>query len=172
MNEVFSTLRSNAVHVAKKPSNSCQQSRNTLVKRMLETPAVLSSLIGSKHLNPQTSCKEAAGKRTAVRGAWCHSPELFLQWRMCYGKFCLTASCNFITVSCISIHKLQDTLKVSIITKTGTRVLMEQFALRSSEAKFVGENAFNYAMDVIRKGEQTVRHTSPFRFEKKRQYSG
>lgn len=37
------------------------------------------------------------------------------------------------------LFKLQDTLKDSIATKRGTRVLMEQFVLRSSEAKFVGE---------------------------------
>lgn len=107
----------------------------------------------------------------AVRGGKCHSPELFLQWRMCYAKFCLTIYCNPITISYISIYKLQDTLRVSIITKTGTRVLVEQFVLRSSEAKFVGENTFNYPMDIIRKVEQTLRHASPFRFEKKQQHA-
>lgn len=35
-----------------KPSKSCQQLRNTIVERIQETPAVLSSLIGSKHLIP------------------------------------------------------------------------------------------------------------------------
>lgn len=48
---------------------------------------------------------------------------------------------------------------------------MEQFVLRSSEAKFVGENTFNYPMDIIRKVEQTLRHASPFRFEKKQQHA-
>jgi len=90
---------------------------------------------------------------------------------MCYCKFCLTIYCNLITISCIFIHKSQDTLKVSIITKTGTRLLMEQFALRSSDTKFVGENTFNYPVDIIRKDEQTLRHTSPFKFKKQQQNS-
>ena len=48
---------------------------------------------------------------------------------------------------------------------------MEQFALRSSDTKFVGENTFNYPVDIIRKDEQTLRHTSPFKFKKQQQNS-
>lgn len=54
-----------------------------------------------------------------------------------------------------------------MITKSGTRVLMEQFALRSREAKFVGECMFNYPMDTIRNDEQTLRCTA-LRFKKKK----
>lgn len=48
----------------------------------------------------------------------------------------------------------------------GTRVLMEQFALERMGEKFVGESNFNYPMDLIRRDEQTLRHTSPFTFKK------
>lgn len=92
---------------------------------MQETPTVLSSLIGSKHLIPKAGLKEAGGRGLEREEDAVIFPELFLQWRIYYGKFCLTIYCNLMTVSCISIHKLQDTLKVIIITKSGTRVLME-----------------------------------------------
>lgn len=49
-------------------------------------------------------------------------------------------NCSLVIISSISIHNLQDTLKVSVSAKMGKNVLMEQFALKRRGAKFSGES--------------------------------